>query len=82
MDWKRLVQFALQDGRNLEPYAILLVLRFESACSTPFPGRTNYLFPAARNLSTKRSFKPKFRFPVRRPIAFRVWSLFVDPWWP
>jgi len=42
-----------------------------SGCSSPFPGQTNCLFPAARNSFTKGSFRPKSRSRVRRPISFR-----------
>ena len=78
MDWKRLVQFALLGSSDLEQYAILLDA-FRSGCSSPSPGQTNCLSPAARKLFTKRSLWPKSRFLTRWLISCRVSSSLADP---
>jgi hypothetical protein len=54
MDWKRCIQFALQGSSDLEQYAIL-GYAFPSGCSSLSPGQTSCLWPAARNLFTRRS---------------------------
>jgi hypothetical protein len=58
VDWKRLVQFALLGSSDLEQYAILLV-RVSLGLFFAISGETNCLSPAARNLFTKRSLRPK-----------------------
>jgi len=63
VDWKRLVEFALLGSSDLEQYDILLV-RVSIGCSSPSPGQTSCLSPAAGKLCTKRSFRPKSRFPT------------------
>ena len=81
MDWKRLVQFALLGSGGLEQYAILLV-RISIGLFFAISGANKSLSPAARNLFTKRSSRPKSRFPARRLISCRVSSSLADPWRP
>jgi putative oxidoreductase len=77
MDWKRLVQFALLGDRDLEQYAILLV-RVSIGLFFAISGANKLFVPAARNLFTTRLLSPKFRFPARRLILWRVSSSFAD----
>ena len=66
MDWKWLVQFALLGSSDLEPYAILLV-RVSLGLFFAISGdkqQTNCSSPAAGKLCTKRSLRPKCRFPT------------------
>ena len=67
VDWKRLVQFALLGSSDLDNMPSCWYA-FRSGGSSPSPGQTNCLSPAARNLFTKRSLRPMSRFPVRRLI--------------
>ena len=78
MDWKRLVQFALLGSSDLEQYAILLI-RVSIGLFFAISGQTNCLSPAARNLFTRHSLRPKSRFPARRLISCRVSSSLPDP---
>ena len=78
MDWKRLVQFALQGNSDLEQYAILLI-RVSIGLFFAISGGNKLLVPAERNLFTKRWLRPKSRFSARRLISWRVSSSFADP---
>ena len=64
MDWKRLVQFALLGSSDLEQYAILLV-RVSIGLFFAISG-ANKLFVAGgtQTMFTKRSLRPKSRFPT------------------
>jgi len=63
VDWKRLVQFALLGSSGLEQYAILLV-RVSLGLFFAISGQINCSSPAARKRCTKRSLRPKSRFPT------------------
>ena len=63
VDWKRLVQFALLGSSGLEQYAILLT-RVSLGLFFAISGQRNCLSPAAGKLCTKRSLRPKSRFPA------------------
>ena len=53
---------------------------FRSACSSPSPGQKNCFLPAAQNLFTRRSSRPKSRFPpdglfrVGCRVRFRIFA--------
>ncbi len=79
MDWKRLVQFALQGSSDLEQYAILLI-RVSIGLFFAISGQTNCLSPAARKLFTTRSLRPRVPFPrADWLISWRVSSSFAGP---
>ena len=78
MDWKRLVQFALLGGSDLEQYAILLV-RVSIGLFFAISGGSKLFVAAARNLFTTRSFRPKSRFHNRWLISCPASSSFADP---
>jgi putative oxidoreductase len=63
VDWKRLVQFALLGSSCLEQYAILLV-RLSLGLFFAISGANKLFVAAARKLCTKRSLRPKSRFPT------------------
>jgi putative oxidoreductase len=58
-----LVQFALQGNSDLEQYAILLV-RVSIGLFFAISGANKLFVAGARNLFTKRSLRPKSRFPT------------------
>ena len=78
LDWKRLVQFALLGGSDLEQYAILLV-RVSIGLFFAISG-ANKLFVAG---GTKPVYDTlvaaKVPFPARRHISCRVSSSCPDP---
>ena len=63
MDWKRLVQFALLGSSDLEQYAILLV-RVSLGLFFAISGANKLFVAATRKPCTKRSLRPKSRFPA------------------
>jgi len=79
MDWKRLVQFALQGSSDLEQYAILLI-RVSIGLFFAISGANKLFVAGGTNLFTTRSLRPRPRFPGNWPISSRVSSSFVGPY--
>ena len=79
MDWKRLIQFALQGSSDLEQYAILLV-RVSIGLFFAISGANKLFVAGGTKLFTKRWLRPKSRFPTRWLISCRVSSSLEDPW--
>ena len=79
MDWKQLVQFALQGSSDLEQYAILLV-RVSIGLFFAISG-ANKLFVAGGTKPVYDTLvKAKVPFPARRLISCQVSSSLAEPW--
>ena len=79
MEWKRLIQFALQGSSVLEQYAILLI-RVSIGLFFAISG-ANKLFVAGGTKPVYDTLvKAKARFPGNWPISSRVSSSFVGPY--
>ena len=63
MDWKRLVQFALQGSSDLEQYAILLV-RVSLGLFFAISGANKLFVAGSTKTVYERSLRPKSRFPT------------------
>ena len=72
MDWRRLVQFALQGGSNWEPYAILLV-RVSLGLFFAISGANKLFVAASKQTMYETLVKAKVPFP--RQTAYFVSSV-------
>jgi len=78
MDWKRLVQFALQGSGDLEQYAILLV-RVSIGLFFAISGANKLFVSGGTKLVYQRLVQAKIPFPRQTAYFVSGWSLFAIP---